>query len=490
MIFQDLWILLPILLPLAGGALVFVFPGAARPFGLSCVFGSGFAVARLIQELLEQGPLRYAVGNWIAPLGIELYCDGLSALLLVMTAFVGAAISLHATAYFPVGSQKSANFWSLWLFLLAALNALFLSGDVFNLYVTLEMLGLAAVALVALADGIEALKGAMRYLLSSLLASLFYLLGVALLYHTFNTVDIALLGHRFTAGPSAWAALSLMTVGLLLKSALFPLHFWLPPAHASAPGPVSALLSALVVKASFYILLRLWINVFPISSEVAGLFLALLGAGAILWGGVMALCQQRLKILIAYSSVGQLGYLFLPFAVGGMVNTYNAWHGAVYFMLAHALAKSAMFLAAANILYFSGHDRIVSLTGAFTNLPLSITAFGLAGVSILGLPPSGGFVAKWFLLGAFIGNGNWWLVMVMSIGSLLAAAYIFKVLKYAFSQTEVQRKSRQIPSIMEWTPLGLALSAIFLGMIADYPLSLMEIGSPLDRDRSVLGALP
>ena len=481
MIFHNFWIMLPVLLPLAGGAIIFVFPATARPLGLCSVFGSGFAVIVLIQEMFVQGPLRYPIGDWNAPLGIELYCDGLSALMLAMSAFVGAGISLYATAYFPAKSNKSINFWSLWLFLFAALNALFLSGDIFNLYVTLEMLGLSAVALVALAGSANALSGAMRYLLSSLLASLFFLLGVALLYHSFDTVDIASLSIRFTTSPSGWAALSLMTAGLLLKSALFPLHFWLPPAHASAPGPVSALLSALVVKASFYILLRLWINVFPVSSGYAGLILALLGAAAILWGGVMALCQQRLKILIAYSSVGQLGYLFLPFAVSGIVHTYSAWRGAVYFILAHALAKSAMFLAAANFMHFSGHDRIVDLPRMARQLPLSITAFGLAGVSILGLPPSGGFIAKWLMLGAFIGSNNWWLVIVMSIGGLLAAGYIFKVLQYAFSQTEVKKEPRQIPAIMEWTAFGLALSAILLGMIAPYPLLLMDIGNPLDK---------
>jgi formate hydrogenlyase subunit 3/multisubunit Na+/H+ antiporter MnhD subunit len=481
MIFHNFWIMLPVLLPLAGGAIIFVLPTTARPIGLFSIFGSGFAVIGLIRELLVQGPLRYSLGNWNAPLGIELYCDGLSALMLAMLSFVGAAVSLYATAYFPAGTRKSENFWSLWLFLFAALNALFLSSDIFNLYVTLEMLGLCAVALVALAGNALALSGAMRYLLSSLLASLFFLLGVALFYHSFGTVDIVLLSLRFTASQSAWAALSLMTAGLLLKSALFPLHFWLPPAHASAPGPVSALLSALVVKASFYILLRLWINIFPVSSGYAGLILALLGAAAILWGGVMALCQQRLKILIAYSSVGQLGYLFLPFAVSGIVHTYSAWRGAVYFILAHALAKSAMFLAAANFMYFIGHDRIVDIPRMARQQPLSITAFGLAGVSILGLPPSGGFIAKWLMLEAFINSNNWWLVIVVSIGGLLAAGYIFKVLQYAFSQTEVKKEPRQTPAIMEWTAFGLALSAILLGMIAPYPLLLMDIGNPLVR---------
>jgi formate hydrogenlyase subunit 3/multisubunit Na+/H+ antiporter MnhD subunit len=147
----------------------------------------------------------------------------------------------------------------------------------------------------------------MRYLLVSLLGSLAYLLGVALLYHTFGSVDIALLAEQMEPSPAVWAAMGLMSAGLLLKTALFPLHFWLPPAHASAPAPVSALLSALVVKASFYILLRLWLEIFPLTNSALGQLLGLLGAAAVLWGGLQALRQTQLKMLIAYSTVSQLG---------------------------------------------------------------------------------------------------------------------------------------------------------------------------------------
>jgi formate hydrogenlyase subunit 3/multisubunit Na+/H+ antiporter MnhD subunit len=201
-------------------------------------------------------------------LGIDLYADGLSLLMLMVTALVGLGISVYSSGYFK--RDKAVHFWPLWMFLWAALNALFLSGDIFNLYVTLELMGLAAVALVALAGGADALTSAMRYLLVSLLGSLAYLLGVALLYHGFGSVDIAILAQRVEPSPAARAAVGLMSVGLLLKTALFPLHFWLPPAHASAPAPVSALLSALVVKASFYILLRLWLEIFPLPHSALG----------------------------------------------------------------------------------------------------------------------------------------------------------------------------------------------------------------------------
>ena len=288
--------------------------------GLVTALAITTSVLALSYQVVNQGALRYAVGGWGAPLGIDLYVDGLSLLMLLLTTLVGLAISIYSSGYF--NDDKAKHFWPLWMLLWGALNALFLSADIFNLYVTLELMGLAAVALVALAGGADALAGAMRYLLVSLLGSLCYLLGVALLYHSFGSVDIVILGQRMEPSPAVWVAVGLMTAGLLLKTALFPLHFWLPPAHASAPAPVSALLSALVVKASFYILLRLWLEVFPVASasmdQSLGQLLGLLGVTAVLWGGVQALRQTRLKLLVAYSTVAQIGYLFLAFPLASI----------------------------------------------------------------------------------------------------------------------------------------------------------------------------
>ena len=397
--------------------------------------------------------------------------------MLAMTALVCLGISIYSTGYFNRAYFKRSRatyFWPLWMFLWAALNALFLSADIFNLYVTLELLGLSAVALVALAGGAEALTSAMRYLLINLLGSLCYLLGVALFYHSFGSVDIYILSQRVEASPAVWVAVGLMSSGLLLKTALFPLHFWLPPAHASAPGPVSALLSALVVKASFYILLRLWMEIFPVDDTAIGQLFAVLGSIAVLWGGIQALRQTRLKMLIAYSTVAQLGYFFLAFPLG----SYLAWKGILFLLLSHALAKTAMFMAAGNILHFGGHDRIKDFDHVVQYLPLTSAAFALAGVSIMGLPPSGGFIGKWLLLEAAIHSGQWWLVIILILGGLLAAAYIFKVIGFAFTQSRISHQTRKVPAQMEWTALVLALAAILLGMIAPWPLALMDIGVP------------
>ena len=471
------WAVILILLPLVGGMLCFLWPRMAKMFGLITASAVALSVAGLAWQLLKNGVYRHSVGGWGAPLGIDLYADGLSLLMLTATALVGLGVSIYSTGYFK--PEKALHFWPIWLLLLAALNALFLSADVFNLYVTLEMMGLAAVSLTALTGSREAFSGAMRYLLATLLGSLAYLLGVALLYHGFGTVDITLLGQRVESTPYLWAALGLIGAGLLLKTALFPLHFWLPPAHASAPAPVSGVLSALVVKASFYILLRLWLEIFDPVVDGVGIetLFGLLGAAAVLYGSVQALRQTRLKLLIAYSTVAQMGYLFLAFPLAAAAGM-TAWSAAAYLAISHALAKTAMFMTAGNLLHFCGHDRITGLDRVVQRLPLTAGAFALAGVSIMGLPPSGGFIGKWLLLEAAIEQGRWDLAAVMILGGLLAAGYVFKVLGHAFTQAEATHKATAVPASMEWAALLLAIGAILLGFLAVPLLSLVGIGDP------------
>ncbi|MBK1646316.1 oxidoreductase [Thiocapsa imhoffii] len=468
---------LPVLVPLLGALFAFVMRRWAAAIGLVTLLALLATVLLLIPWLLGAGAQGLAVGGWGAPLGVDLYADGLSLAMLLMTAVVGLGISLYAHSYFRADPIREQAFWPLWLLLLTALNALFLSRDLFNLYVTLEILGLSAVALTALAGGAKALVGAMRYLLVSLLGSLAYLLGIALLYHAYATVDLALLAARIDAAPATWAALALMSAGLILKTALFPLHFWLPPAHASAAAPVSAALSALVIKGSYYLLVRIWLELVQVQSDGVATFLGLLGAGAVLWGSIQALVQTRLKLLIAYSTVAQIGYLFLAFPLaagtGGL-----AWSGALYLALSHALAKAAMFLAAGNLLRFGGHDRIADLDRVVQRLPLSMAAFALAGVSIIGLPPSGGFIGKWLLLEAALSTGRWGWGIVIMLGGVLAATYVFKVVGFAFTQAEHPHQAQRVPATMEWVAFALAVAAVLLGFLVAQPLMLLEIGDP------------
>lgn len=478
---DSFWIIWAVFGPLIGAMLVFLWPRQAAFLVTVATLATAGSVLRLVWQVAELGAQRHAIGDWSAPLGIDLHADGLTAAMLVTTALVGAGVTLYATAYFCQKSGIARHFWPLWLLLWAAMNALFLSGDIFNIYVTLELMGLAAVALVALAGGSDALTGAMRYLLVSLLGSLTYLLGVALFYGAYSTLDIRLLGQLTGPTPVVWLATGLMIAGLLIKTALFPLHFWLPPAHAAAPAPVSALLSALVVKASFYLLLRFWLEIFPATISGFGQLLGILGALAILWGSFQALRQARLKLLVAYSTVAQLGYLFLAFPFASTPAAAMAWNGTVLFILSHALAKTAMFLAAGNIRRSAGHDRIVELGRARSSVLLSWTAFGVAGISIMGLPPSAGFAAKWFLLQASFESGQWWWAVPVLGGGLLAAAYTFKVVSLAFARNEPVPAGERLPWRMEWTALGFSLAALMIGFATPQILTLLANGAPFPQ---------
>ncbi len=446
-------------------------------------------VLLLLPEQSDSAARRYALGGWGAPLGIDLYIDGFAALLLATTAAVGFLLSIYSGAYFNE-ADKAARFWPLWWLLMVALNGIFLAADAFNIYVTLEILGLSAVALVALQGSLPALQAALRYLLVGLLGSLCYLLGVALLYRAYGTLDLAQLALQAQAEPLSWAALGLITVGLLLKTALLPLHFWLPPAHSSAPAPVSAALSGLVVKASFYLLARFWLETLDTAATAGGLqMLGALGAAAVLLGSLQAIRARRLKLLVAYSTVAQLGYLFLLFPLAAPLAAGPGIAGAAldavaYFIIAHACAKAAMFLAAGNIQRAAGHDDIERLQGIARRLPLSLLAFGVAGASLIGLPPSGGFIAKWLLLDTAIDSGQWWWAAVAIGGGLLAAVYVFRVLNLAFagssSTADALRMRRlRLPKTLSVSAFALALMTVLLGFNALWVLDLLDIGAPL-----------
>src|SRR5262249_11873651 len=208
--------------------------------------------------------------------------------------------------------------------------------------------------------------------------------------------DIALLSRRIQAEPAAWAAISLMTAGLLAKAALYPFHLWLPPAHAGAPAPASAILSGLVVKAPFFLVLLLWFDVMPgIPEKAAAQVLGILGAAAIIFGSVVALRQVRLKLLIAYSTVAQIGYLFLIFPLAIRPETGHpwssaAWTGGVLQAISHAFAKAAMFMAAGLIAEALGHDRLARLARGGRARSITVFAFGLGRLLLVGLPPSRG----------------------------------------------------------------------------------------------------
>lgn len=484
----GLLLVLAIVVPVCGIMLLLALGGRFINLVAAISFTASFAIAvAVFLAVYGRGaPVVYVVGDWLPPLGIALRADGISAAMMLVTAIVICAIGFFARGEFgqPKGAPEARLpfvFWALLLAIWSALNVIFVSGDLFNLYVALELLTFAAVPLVCLKGGEATLRAALRYLLFALLGSMLYLLGVALLFGTYGTLDIALLSQRVAPEPVTWIAAALMTLGLLAKTALFPLHLWLPPAHAGAPPAGSAILSALVVKGSFFLLVRLWFDAMPGLHDFAvAQLLGVMGSAAIIFGSVLALRQQRLKLLVAYSTVAQIGYLFFlfPLASGFAAAGWNdlAWTGGWLQLMSHAFAKAAMFMAAGLIAEAMGHDRIAGLGGAGRALPLTFMIFGLSGLSLMGVPPSGGFTAKWLLLFSSVMEGQWWWAIVILTGGLLAGGYVFMVLGKAFNGSEKPVLVAQVSRGREMVALLLALCAVALGFLPLQPSGLLLIG--------------
>lgn len=485
----GLLLVMAIIVPVVAILAQLLFGGRYLNLIVQAAVLAGLAVAASIAVAVWQSgePLVYVIGAWAPPLGIVLRADGISAAMMLATAIIIAATTLFGWTDFAQDKSESEQrlpfaFWAFLMGIWSALNALFVGADLFNLYVALELATFAAVPLVCVKGGQETLQAALRYLLFALLGSMLYLLGTAMLYGGYGTLDIALLSDRVKPEPLAWMAAALMTFGLLAKTALFPLHLWLPPAHAGAPAAGSTVLSALVVKGSFFLIVRIWFDAMPgLFGTIAPQALALLGSCAILFGSVVALRQQRLKLLVAYSTVAQIGYLFFLFPLAiGATDPWSglAWTGGWLQVLSHAFAKAAMFMAAGLIAEALGHDRISELGGAGKVLPLTFVTFGIAGLSLMGIPPSGGFTAKWLLLLSSIMAGQWWWGVVMLLGGLLAGGYVFMVLGKAFGPAPVIAGIEPVSRMRELVALALALAAILLGLVPLEPSHFLQIGRP------------
>jgi multicomponent Na+:H+ antiporter subunit D len=494
----GLLLVVAVLLPFVGVLLGLLLGGrnAERVAWATIVLGIVTVLAITCSLLSARVALTYHLGGWAPPLGIALRADGLSVCMMLVVAVVVAAVAVYAHADFdtPAGTREARAPLSFWLLLLAvwgSLNLIFVSGDVFTLYVALELLTFAGAPLVSLDGRGETLQAALRYLLFALAGSMFYLLGVFLLYGVYGTLDIALLASAIRAEPVTWVAAALMTAGLLAKTALFPLHLWLPPAHAGAPAAASALLSGLVIKGAWFLVLRLWLDVFPVVATPAAVqWLAAFGAAAIIVGNCVALRQARLKLLIAYSTVAQIGYLFLMFPLVAALDASRLGSGPVVTggllqVVSHATAKAAMFMAAGLIYATLGHDRVADLRGSARALPMTVTAFALAGASLVGLPPSGGFFAKWLLLSGAIATAQWWWALVMLAGGLLTSAYVFIVIARSLAPAPAGwTAKRRVSDYQQWAVMGLAQCSFLLGFAALLPIDVVQIG------RAAAGATP
>lgn len=465
-----------VLVPLLVAASCWLLPARVRtPYAIAG-HGVSLVLAALVAWAVAGiGEVGSAMGGWEAPLGIAVRADGISAVFLLLGAIVLLAVAVHAAA---LGGQ-SPTLWPLLAMLQAGLAAVMVAADLFNAYIGLELVGIAAVGLVAL-GGVGAATAALRYLIVAVLGSLLFLVAVGVVYGVTGSLDMALAGQAWaSADVPAAIPLGLAAIGLALKCALFPMHGWLPPAHANASSAASPVLSALVVKAPLIVLLRLWFEVTG-PDRLTGIVLGVLGAGAVLWGGLLALTQRRLKRIVAYSTVAQVGYLFLlfPLTLATVAEPVRqaALAAVITLAVAHGLAKSALFLVAGTIKARCGTDEIDDLPGLAAAWPPMILAFAGAAISIIGLPISAGFVGKWQLLTASADAGAWWIIPVVLVGTVLSAGYLLRPLAASLREPRDEIRAPAPGWRVAVAPMLLVIAGFALGISSVWLVELSLVG--------------
>lgn len=383
----------------------------------------------LAAQTAESGPTRYVAGGFTAPYGIELVVDALSASMVVLV----AGVSLGVLAYARAAGPRSNPFYAVYLLLVAGLTGMSVTGDLFNLYVFLEITALATYVLVASGEGGESALAALKYLLVGTFGASLFLLGVGYAYVATGTLNMAHLATRLAEvgydDSLVRAAFALLVVGLFVKIAVFPLHTWQPTAYAGAPDTVSGLISALVSTVAAYALIRVIFTVFTVeffaTNPRARTVLLAAAIVSIIMGSLLAVSQSEIKRLLAYSSVSQFGLVLGAVAVANE----TALIGAAILLVGHAITKGGLFLSGGVIRSTTGARTVEAYDGIANRLPVDAGGFGVLAASLVGIPPTVGFVSKWFIALGAVEAGAWPLAVVILASTLLTLAYFVRVVE-------------------------------------------------------------
>jgi multicomponent Na+:H+ antiporter subunit D len=408
----------------------------AYPLTMVASFGSVIISFHNILGVWRNGPLTYHFGGWFPPIGIEYVLDPLSSFVALVVNVIAVFVLWHSG-----GIQereipgKSVPYYALALLFLCGANGIIVTGDLFNLYVFLEIFSLASYGLIGIGER-QAPVASFRYLIMGTVGASFYLLGIGFLYivtGSLNMADVRTILPHIHGNPAVAAALSLIFIGMGIKMAIFPLHGWLPDAYTYAPSTSSALIAPIGTKIAAYVLIRILFFVFGVKMVSQSLpiadGIAWLSAIGILYGSVMAMAQNEMKRMLAYSSVAQIGYIGLGI---GLANPLG-YIGAVLHILNHAFMKGSLFLVAANLRKKTGQSDIPRLDASLRKkLPWTMAAFTVAALSMIGLPPTAGFFSKWYLALGAIDRGNWVFLAVILVSSLLNAVYFFRILEKVY----------------------------------------------------------
>jgi multicomponent Na+:H+ antiporter subunit D len=483
---------LQIVIPLLGAVLTAMMRRGswAWAVALAVSWTMPLIAGSLLIQVLSTGPISYALGGWNPPWGIEYRIDALNGFVLVLVSLIGAVIMPYARVSVEkeIAPNKQAWFYTMYLLCLCGLLGITITADAFNAFVFLEVSSLSTYALIALGRDRRALLAAYQYLILGTIGATLYVIGVGLLYTMTGTLNLGDIAGRLEGVENIrpiLAALAFLTVGISLKLALFPLHVWLPNAYAYAPSVATAFLAATATKVAVYLLLRYYFSVFGVTFVFETLpvstILLTLSLAAMFGASIVAVFQDDVKRMLAYSSVAQIGYITLGIALanqtgltGGIVHLFN-----------HALMKGALFLVIGAVFFRIGSVKLDDLAGLGRRMPITMGAFVIAGLSIIGTPGTAGFISKWYLALGALEQGSWWLVLLLVASSFISIVYIGRVVEVAWFRPvgKMVAGAREPPTSMLIPSLILVAATIYFGFDTT-----MTAGVAQEAAEALLGA--
>lgn len=445
-------------------------------------FTSALLSVGLLFSVLENGIVSYHVGGWEPPYGIELTVDSLSSFLSLVVAIIGFLAVVFSKRYIEheISPKKQPAYYSLLQLIIGGMQGALMTGDLFNLFVMTEIFSISGYALVAIAQKKGSLLASFRYLLLASIGTTFILFSTGFIYMLTGSLNMEDISNLLPLIDNPWvmySGLVLLIIGFAIKSALFPLHTWLPDAHSIAPSPVSVILSALVIKIGAYSIIRVIYTVF--GEQLSGGFdlistpVSWMASMAILAGSLYAIFQTDIKRMLAYSSIAHIGYILLGVSLASTLSLT----GGIFHMLNHALGKACLFFCAGAVIYKTGIRNVADYAGLSSKMPITMAAFTIAASSLMGIPPASGFMSKFYLgIGAY--QEHWIFLAVILLGSLLSGIYFFKVLAAAYfspaKEPDMKSNGLELPLTMLIPIIILSLASLAFGILEDLPVTLIE----------------
>lgn len=431
-----------ILCPLCASLLCLLLTGISRQLGKNVVAASVLASlvmsVMLLGTVVSDGPVHYEIGGYSVPYGIELVVDSVGACMLIVISLIGFLTVLFSNNFSDYSDQQrlligGAN--AVVALLITGLLGMTATGDVFNLYVFLEITSLSAYCLIAL-GGSRGVVSAFRYMLAGTVAATFYLLAVAILYGATGTLNMGDMRDILNSGEhdsAMLAAMCFLIPAFGIKMALFPFHGWQPSAYTHAEPGSRPLITGVMGKIPAIAMFRYFFCIFGVDFIYVRYLLTVLGAFSVfsmIYGSVRAMAQNDIRKLLAYSSVAQIGYISLGFAIGNPV----ALTGAFLHMIGHAFMKGGLFFCTGAVRYKFGTVDMDDFGRIYKKMPLTSGLLVIAALSMIGIPPTAGFFSKWYLASGAAGMNRWIYIAVLVISSLLNAVYFFKLIEKVFIQ--------------------------------------------------------